>query len=218
MNTIQSHVCHLCGHGFTRRYNLQRHIEHMHGEGEPEPEEERDSPESGSENESESQDSETDESEVTEEAENNSQISETSTIEPEDNPAYLEWYDQAIAATEEMRNEKYEKYINEGMDEEAAKEKAHEKVLWAVKRNFFDNYSAFLWHNAYLEEDDIHQDMLSAIAENVQDKGMHVQKAVNRAMAKHKSKLDRLFQYNESDEDEDESEEEMAEEAEESDD
>ena len=47
---------------------------------------------------------------------------------------------------------------------------------------------------------------------------MDVQKAVNRAMAKHKSKLDRLFQYNEPDEDEDESEEEMAEEAEESDD
>ena len=45
------------------------------------------------------------------------------------------------------------------MDEEVAKEKAHEKVLWAVKRNFFDNYSAFLWHNAYLEEDDIHHDM-----------------------------------------------------------
>ena len=171
----------------------------MHGEGEPQPEEERDSPESESEN----IDSETDESEVTEEAENNSQISKTSTIEPEDNPAYLEWYDQAIAATEEMRNDKYEKYINEGMNEEAAKEKAHEKVLWAVKRNFFDNYSAFLWRNAYLEED---------------DRKIDVQKAVNRAMAKLKSKLDRLSQYNESDEDEDESEEKMAEEAEESDD
>lgn len=104
------------------------------------------------------------------------------------------------------------------MDEETAKEKAHEKVLWAVKRNFFDNYSAFLWHNAYLEDDDIHIDILSDIAEKVQDKGMNVQKAVNRAVAKHKSKLDRLFQYeDEQGEDESESEEEMAEEAEDSD-
>ena len=55
----------------------------------------------------------------------------------EDNLAYQEWYDQAMQATEEKRAEKYEKYINQGMDEDEAKEKAHEKTLWLVKHIFF---------------------------------------------------------------------------------
>ena len=37
-----------------------------------------------------------------------------------------------MQATEEKRAEKYEKYISQGMDEEEAKEKAHEKTLWLV--------------------------------------------------------------------------------------
>ncbi len=36
-----------------------------------------------------------------------------------------------------MRNEKFHKYINQGMDEEKAKEKVYMKTLWALERVFF---------------------------------------------------------------------------------
>ena len=128
------------------------------------------------------------------------------TEDPEDNRAYQEWFEQAMADTEEMRNEKYQKYISQGMDKEDAKEKAHVKVLWAVKRNFFDLYSEFLQQNLSLEEDDTNREILADLTEKVEN-GMSTPKAVRRVLAKHGTKFEGLFQYQE--EDGDDGEEEM---------
>ena len=40
---------------------------------------------------------------------------------------------------QEIRNEKYQKYIQKGMSEEQAKEKAHMKTLWVLQRVFLTN-------------------------------------------------------------------------------
>ena len=57
----------------------------------------------------------------------------------EDNTAYQDWLEEAAKTTEEMRTEKYEKYINQGMDEDSTNVKAKRKVLWAVEKHFFNN-------------------------------------------------------------------------------
>ena len=60
--------------------------------------------------------------------------------------------------------------------------------------------------NLYLEEDDTNQKILSDIKEKLEN-GMIVRKAVQRVLARHGTKFDDKFQYQ--DEDEDDNEEEM---------
>ena len=125
--------------------------------------------------------------------------------EPEDNLAYQEWLEQAMANTEDLRDEKYQKYISDGMDEEEAKEKAHVKVLWAVKRTLFDLYSNFLQQSVYLGGVDINHEIMSDLTEKVQN-GMNLRKAVKRVLARQGPQFEGLFQYQ--DENDDDSEEE----------
>ena len=88
-----------------------------------------------------------------------------SSDELEDNLAYQEWYEQTMQATEEKRLKNMKKYINHGMDEEEAKENAHEKTLWLVKRIFFDNHLTFLSLNFHLKDDDTHQELMAELEE-----------------------------------------------------
>ena len=90
-------------------------------------------------------------------------------------------------------------YILEGMDEEDAKEKAHVKLLWAVRRTFFALYSKFLQESVSLENDDTHQKITSDLEKRVAD-GKPIRKAVQRVLAKHGPTFEGLFQYQEEEE------------------
>ena len=94
------------------------------------------------------------------------------------------------------------------MSEEEAKEKAHEKVLWTIKKNFFDQYATFVWHTIHLENDETHQDILLEVEEKM-EKGVNVRRAIKRVIGKHKPEFEELFLYESEDEDEDASEEDM---------
>ena len=63
-------------------------------------------------------------------------------------------------------NVKYQKYINEGMTEDQAGEKANTKTLWAVKRNFFARFKDFLLNYLRLKDDNTYQEISSDIEEN----------------------------------------------------
>ena len=130
-----------------------------------------------------------------------------SSEEIEDNPTYWEWYQQALRDTQERRDKKYEKYINEGMDEEDAREKAHEKILWLVKRIFFDHYTTYLSQNLHLKDNEIHQEIMDDLEEKT-DKGMDVDRSIKKTMVQHKAKFDQLFEYDETEEEEEDEEEE----------
>ena len=115
----------------------------------------------------------------------------------EDNTAYQDWLEAAKDATEDMWNEKYNKYIESGMDEDQAEDKADRKTLWAVKTTFFDIYKDFLSSNLYLEDNETHQVILEDLKEKV-NKGMELNKALNRVLAKHRAEFRGLFLQNES--------------------
>ena len=92
MNSTISHLCHVCG--FSRKYNLERHINLVHGE-----------------------DNEAEESKEeieVDDSDREDELSEAgfSSEEIEDAPTYWEWYQQALRDTQERRDKKYEKYIN----------------------------------------------------------------------------------------------------------
>ena len=156
------------------------------------------------------QDSETDscetestvESDDSEESDGESEEGETddsseedgSSSELEDNVAYQDWLEAAKEATKDMWNEKHEKYIDSGMDEDQAIGKANRKTLWAVKRIFFDSYRNFLSSYLFLEDNETHQLILEDLKEKI-DKGMDVDKALNRVMAKHHADFLGLFQH-----------------------
>ena len=209
MNTFdmtKRHTCSQCDKAFSRKYDLKRHENSVHAQFEDDSNEETD--------ESEDSEIDEDESEMNDsENENDGESSEdeVSGDELEDNLAYQEWYDQAMQATEEKRAEKYEKYINQGMDEDEAKEKAHEKTLWLVKRIFFDNYLTFLSLNFHLKDDDTHQELMAELEEKT-DEGVDIDKALKRIMGRYRSKFDNLFDYNEPDDFEAENEDEETEE------
>ena len=53
-----------------------------------------------------------------------------------------------------MRAEKYEQFISDGMEDDQARIRAHEKIVWAIKSKFFDTYSRFLEETVLLKEDE----------------------------------------------------------------
>ncbi len=126
----------------------------------------------------------------------------------EDNASFQDWARDAREATEEMRSEKYQKYIEEGMSEDQARDKAEMKTLWAVKKHFFDNYRDFLINYMNLRDNDAHGDVVCEI-EHKMEKGVAVTKAVSRAISKYQAQFDNLLQQEEEEEaNEDEEEEE----------
>ena len=197
MNVLDAkrHQCSLCDRGFTRKYDLMRHEKTVHQE-ESEQEEgdsevdDMDLDDSQVNDNNEPKDSEVDNSESEESSD------EETSDELEDNSTYQEWYAQAMEATDEMRAEKYEKYIAEGLDQEQAKEKAYTKTLWAVKRVFLKHFTTFLWSYAHLKDDDLYQEITEEL-EDKMDNGVDINKAIKRVVAKYQAKFDGLFLYDE---------------------
>ena len=217
INAVKTHSCRLCHKSFVRRYNLKRHLESRHGDERStfdrsvdhyEPMEKVNKHfDDNSSNKNDSQEDIT-ESEDSESSTDDSENEESDGTDPssseelEDNPVYNEWVDQANESTQEMWAEKYEKYINEGMDDQMAEQKALMKTRWMRKRIFFDTYMTFLTYFIRLRDNDIHQEIVDDVDEKI-DKGLHVRTALRRAMVKHKSKFDGLFeQVEEPEEDE----------------
>lgn len=125
----------------------------------------------------------------------------------EDNAAYQDWLEEAKETTEGMWNTKYQKYLNEGMSEDEAKEKADMKTRWAVKRNFFARFKDFLCSHLHLKDDDTYQEITWDLAEKI-EKGFDINTALNRVVPKYKSKFAGLFAQDEENDDEEDNEEE----------
>ncbi len=115
-----------------------------------------------------------------------------SSSELEDNIAYLDWLEEAKEATNTQWNDKYEKYTNEGMSEDEAKDKANRKIHWALKRILFDKYKDFLSSYLHLKDHITHLDILEELEEKL-DKDMDINKALNRVMPKHETEFKGLF-------------------------
>ena len=214
-NTAKRFNCSLCLKSYSRKHDLERHKKAVHIELE---EDDSDSNEKmvkraryADDDDDDDDNDEIEEGEIEDDSEEsdqeNSDIVETE--DPEDNQAYQDWLEEAMLDTDEMRDGKYNKYITEGLSDGEAREKAHQKVLWAVKRIFYDHYSTFLQNSVYLEEDDTHQEISSELQRKINN-GVDVKKAVSKVLAKHKTKFEGLFSYNDDDDDEnnDQSEEE----------
>ena len=92
------------------------------------------------------------------------------------------------------RVKNYSVFINGGMDEDQAKEKANTKTVWAVKGIFFKSCNDFLVFYLHLEDNDTHQDIISDLKEN-NSKGVDVNRALDRVIVRHQSKFDWLFQH-----------------------
>ena len=115
--------------------------------------------------------------------------------------------EEAKDMTDEIWKEKYEKYINEAMSENQAKEKANRKTLWAVKRHFFARMKDFLTSYLSLKDDDTYQEIVEDLQEKL-EKGMDVNKAMSRVILKYQTKFDGLFEENDEDHDSDDEEDE----------
>ena len=137
------------------------------------------------------------------EAEDEGDSTEDDGDELEENATFQLWYKLSLDETKEMRDEKYDKYIIDGMNEEEAKEKAYSKVLWTLQRSFFDKYEAHLWNSFHLKEQETHEEIKAELEERMSD-GKDVYKTIKRVMTKHRHKFDGLFLYEESEEETDE--------------
>ena len=217
-SAVKPYSCRQCGKSFCRRYNLRRHVESVHvleksdtdevdddseiedvqsinsdvDDSYPHSKKRRsDDLESKYDEASESEDDETSDSKDDETSDENESSSDL-----EDNATYQDWVQEAVEATEEMWSEKYDKYVSEGMSEDQAKDKANRKTRWAVKRIFFNTYKDFLSSYLRLKENDTHQDIVEDLEQKL-DRGMDINKALNRVMPEHQSKFEGLFQQDE---------------------
>ena len=218
MNSVSNpHACHMCNKSFARKYTLGRHLESVHGEEQSTDGDESSEMEYNGQSEhyeplykkrrvEESHDHADEESseeeENDEEVEDNeeSEDEEQSSSDLEDNAAYQDWLEEAKGTTGDMWNTKYEKYINEGMSEDQASEKASKKTLWAVKRSFFARFKDFLSSYLHLKDDDTYQEITFDLEEKI-EKGVDINKALNRIIPKYKSKFAGLFAQDEESDD-----------------
>ncbi len=211
ISVVKPHACHSCDKSFGRRYNLRRHIDNMHTDEEDESDSDIecqvDEPQSKkSRFYSETEDSEPEEIEDDDPEEGDPESGESdqssdehgSNSELEDNIAYLDWLEDAKETTNTQWNEKYEKYINEGMSEDAAKDKANRKIRWALERIFFNKYKDFLSSYLHLKDHVTHLDIVEEIEQKL-DKGMTINRALNRVIPKHQAEFKGLFHEDEED-------------------
>lgn len=230
MNSLSSpHSCHMCNKAFARKFTLRRHLESVHGEeqstddGESsemeydtqsehyEPLYKKRRAEESAHNHADEESSEEEECDKdVEDNEESEDEEEQSSSDLEDNAAYQDWLEEAKGTTEDMWNVKYEKYINQGMSEDQASEKAHKKTLWAVKRNFFARLKDFLSSYLHLKDDETYQEITFDLEEKI-EKGADINKALDRIIPKYKSNFAGLFEQAEeidyvSDDDDDENE------------
>ena len=66
-------------------------------------------------------------------------VEEMSSDDLEDNSVYREWYDDAAEASQQLRTEKFDKYLKDDMPEDRTREKA----VCAIKNDFFDSFGTF---------------------------------------------------------------------------
>ena len=218
---VKRHACHYCDKRFERSYNLRRHVENIHAEDESETHEDdgydakpdfkrrriEDSELEDSASESTQDTDDSEEGDITDvetDESGSSADEDDSSSDVEDNVTYRYWLEEAKEATEEMWSHKYEKYINDGMSGDQAKEKANMKTLWAVKRIFFNKYKDFLSSYLHLKDNEAHQDIVEDLEEKV-GKGMEVNTALNRLLPKYQMMFEGLFQQDEQREDEEDS-------------
>ncbi len=98
MNGASRYSCLSCGKEFSRKFNLQRHVEMFHDE-------------ESNEN-ARSEDEETP-SESSDSSERVKETSEEYGSEMEDNEVYRDWYEEAIRDNQEPSIQKYRKYFEE---------------------------------------------------------------------------------------------------------
>ena len=208
-------VCHLCGKSFGRPYTLKRHIDTVHAktprmEEEYKREDESEGEESTRSDQDSDRDSDHDEkaSKVSREDSNVDEEEVEKDEQLEDNPSFRDWAREAREATEEMRKAKYEKYISEGKSQEAAREKARVKTIWAVKKHFFDNYEDFLINYAHLRDNYAHGKVVAEMEQRMEDKKVKAYKAAGRAIARYQVQFDSLLREVDSGEEDSEEEEE----------
>ena len=226
LSVIKPHACHLCSKAFARKYTLHRHVENMHAEEQSTDGEENTeiecspgseyeplhkkhrcmSPEHSEESSGED-DSESESEDNVESADDDDEEDEQSSSDLEDNTTYQDWLAEAKETTRDLWNMKYDKYTSEGMNEDQASEKANMKTQWAVKRNFFARFKDFLSSYLHLKDDEAYQDIVWDI-EDKMEKGMDINKAINRITAKHETKFSALFYPVEDEEYDEESSEE----------
>ena len=66
------------------------------------------------------------------------------------------------------------------------------KTLWAVKRNFFTRFKDFLSSYVHLKDENTYQDIIGDLEEKM-EKGVDINKALNRVVSRYKSKFTGLF-------------------------
>ncbi len=185
-----ANICTICGKTFARKHDLRRHGNTVHKE-----EEEEDYNSDSSEMDEEGTDGSSNGEEMDTEPEGSDQESgDEGSKRLEDNAVFLQWLDAAKDTTLQARTEKYEKYVSQGMDEAEATEKAYLRTKSDMKADFFGHYETFLWNYRMLEDNEVHQEILAAIEEKVEE-GVENRHAIKRAMAKCQHEFEGLFQY-----------------------
>ena len=192
------HTCQLCGKSYSRKYDLQRHRITVHTEDMEDPRKTENTDEEMTESSNQSE-SETDSSDA--EVDNSTDDDSDPDSDLEENATFQLWYQESLDETKEMRDEKYQKYVDRGMEEEQAREKAYSKALWSIQRIFFGKYMVYLWNAFHLKDDETHQEIMDELEEKMDD-GKNLYKMIKRVMTKYRHKFDGLFIYEESDDDE----------------
>ena len=86
----------------------------------------------------------------------NSDHNESEKIVDEDE-GYKKLLDEVIDASKTIVDEKYDKYVKDGLDEEEACQQSNDDITRVVKREFYKRYTTYLKLAVHLENSNVHE-------------------------------------------------------------
>jgi hypothetical protein len=110
----------------------------------------------------------------------------------DENEGYKKLLYDAIDAAKPMFDEKYDKCVEDGMDENETCQQSNDDITRFVQKEFYKRYTTYLKLATYLENSDVHEQIVHKI-QSLIDEDVNQDTVIKRVLKKRSAYFENLF-------------------------